>query len=42
MCQLRLARQILIKRPVVNHGLAQVLGRGLSPRLAKRDIVGLR
>src|ERR1019366_10675151 len=40
MRQLRLAGQILKERPVMNHCLAQVLRRGLSPRLAKRDFVG--
>src|ERR1700730_1639757 len=40
MCRLWLADQLLKKGPVVNHGLAQVFGASLSPRLTKRALVG--
>jgi hypothetical protein len=35
-----LADQLLKKRPVMNHGLPQVFGAGLPPRLTKRGLVG--
>jgi hypothetical protein len=38
--RLWLADQLLKKRPVMNHGLAQVFGAGLPPRLTKRALVG--
>lgn len=41
MGQLRLAGQILKKRPKMNHCLAQVLGRGVSKPLANRDFVSV-
>src|ERR1700677_4949307 len=38
--RLWLADQLLKKRSVVNHGLAQVFGTCLPPRLKKRALVG--
>jgi len=40
MGHLRLSSQTFKKRPKMNHGLAQVLGRGMSKPLANRDFVG--
>lgn len=37
---LRLIDQLFKKSPIMNHGLAQVFGAGLPPRLTKRTFVG--